>query len=104
MRLATITVVLGSLAVAPALVLGACNGATTSPDAGGSTTPTQDGALCACATPDCLPSCSDLPVCKLKCAGEGVLQWVDSCGNIDYAQACAPSCLDGSVDDAPCGD
>ena len=28
----------------------------------GSTAPSQDGAVCACQTPDCLPNCSDQPV------------------------------------------
>ncbi len=80
----------------------ACNGSVATPDAGGSTTPTEDGAVCACATPDCLPNCASLPACKQVCAGGGVLDWVDSCGHTQYAQACVGRCADGGIDDASC--
>ena len=66
-----------------------------SPD--GSITPTEDGAACGCQTPDCLPNCSDLPVCKLVCVDGVTLDWVDSCGTTDYAQACDAGCADAAA-------
>jgi hypothetical protein len=70
---------------------------------GGSITPMLDGAVCACATPDCLPGCSDLPACKLTCiSGEGeeggaTREWIDPCGNSDYAQTCPNGCADAAT-------
>jgi hypothetical protein len=69
------------------------------PDAGSTFVPTEDGATCACATPDCLPNCSTLPACKLVCvmgSTGAAVDWVDSCGNVQYTQACANGCADAA--------
>lgn len=80
-----------------------CNNASSaSQDGGGSTFPVADGQLCACQTPECLPNCSDLPVCVLTCTDENgpdggaTLLWLDPCGKTQYAQVCAPGCADAS--------
>jgi hypothetical protein len=65
------------------------------PDAG-SIVPTEDGAVCSCATPDCLPNCSDLPACTLTCYEGVTLRWVDPCGNVQYAQNCPSGCQDAA--------
>ena len=86
--------------LALSLALLACeNGSPSSQDSGppGSAFPEEDGALCACATPDCLPNCGDLPPCKLECSQESSLDWVDSCGGLQYAQACPNGCADAST-------
>jgi hypothetical protein len=100
MRIAAVGLLLASLSSVPLIAFSACNGATTagSPDASGSTTPSQDGAVCACATPDCLPNCSDLPACKVVCEEGGTRDWIDPCGNVDYAQACPNGCTDAGLD------
>ncbi len=87
------------------LALVACNGSATpgAPDAGGGGRSAVDGALCGCATPDCLPSCSDLPACTLVCKPDvggdagATLDWVDPCGLTQYAQACAGGCTDAGT-------
>jgi hypothetical protein len=70
------------------------------PDAGGTIVPMDDGATCACASPDCLPNCSQLPACKLVCqtsSSGAVLAWVDPCGGVQYSQACANGCADAAA-------
>ena len=74
----------------------ACTSAPPGEPDSGSTTPTEDGAVCACATPDCLPNCSDLPPCKLECVDGVTLRWVDSCGMVQYAQSCPSGCQDAA--------
>jgi hypothetical protein len=98
MRIAALVVVVASLLAVPPIAFSACGGSPSAPDAGGSTRPTQDGTVCGCATPDCLPSCADLPACKLVCTAEGTREWVDPCGVVSYAQACASGCVDAAVD------
>jgi hypothetical protein len=103
-----IVAVVLALASAPSLLLVAISPlsceSTTSPsdssDSGGSTIPTEDGAVCACANPDCLPNCSDLPTCKLVCVNDSSgakIDWLDPCGNTDYVQACANGCTDAAI-------
>jgi hypothetical protein len=87
---------LASFAALLSLVVGCTSAPPSEPDAG-STTPTEDGAVCACATPDCLPNCSDLPPCTLECFGGVTLRWVDPCGMVDYAQNCPSGCLDAAT-------
>ena len=65
-------------------------------DSGGTILPEADGAVCACASPDCLPNCSDLPACKVVCNSVGSLVWTDACGNIQYVENCANGCVDAS--------
>src|SRR5580658_6742620 len=98
MRVAAVALVLASLSAVPLITSSACNGSTTDPDAGGSTMPTEDGAVCGCATPDCLPNCSDLPACKLVCSAAGTVDWIDHCGLVNYAQACVAGCADAAAD------
>jgi hypothetical protein len=74
----------------------ACTSAPPAEPDSGSTTPTEDGAVCGCATPDCLPNCNDLPVCQLECADGVTLRWVDPCGMVQYAQNCPSGCLDAA--------
>ena len=113
MRIAALLLTLVPLTSIPLAALPAgCGGAVTptNEDAGGSTFPVEDGAACGCASPDCVPNCSDLPPCKLECtadfdadttgdgggAGGATLVWVDSCGVIQYAESCPNGCQGAS--------
>jgi len=100
MRIVAVVLALASLA---SLVLAplSCE-STSSPSGsdGGSTIPTEDGAICSCGTPDCLPNCSDLPACKLECVSDGSavrINWVDPCGNTQFTQACPNGCTDAAT-------
>jgi hypothetical protein len=93
---------LGSLAAIGGLSL-SCESTSSpsAPDASSAFVPTEDGATCACATPDCLPNCSALPTCKLVCvvgSTGAVLDWIDSCGTVQYTQACPTGCADAGPD------
>ena len=90
---------LASLALSVPLTLVSCESSSspTAADASFTTISTEDGATCGCASPDCLPNCSNLPACKITCVSgpdETVLDWVDPCGTIQYTQACANGCTD----------
>lgn len=102
MRVVSGVLFLSSVAALAALGVFSCNGSTSTAPEGGSTTPTEDGAICACATPDCLPNCNDLPACKLECTDEGTRIWVNPCGTIQYAQVCANGCTDAGIVNAQC--
>ena len=103
MRVVAGVLFLSSVAALAALGVFSCNGSTSSEeDSGGSTTPMNDGAICACATPDCLPNCNDLPACKLECTPEGTRDWVDPCGQTQYTQVCPYGCNDAAPADAAC--
>jgi hypothetical protein len=67
------------------------------PDASGTVAPTNDGSVCACASPDCLPNCKDLPPCTLECVDGLKLAWVDPCGNTQYAENCDAGCTDAGT-------
>jgi hypothetical protein len=66
------------------------------PDASDGTLPTEDGAVCACASPDCLPNCSHLPACKLECTNGVKIDWLDPCGHTQYTQSCPNGCTDAA--------
>jgi hypothetical protein len=88
------------LLLAPLILLSACSsssGPSSGDVDGAAPLPTQDGAVCACATPDCLPNCSNLPPCMLFCengadGGMALLEYIDPCGHIDFTQQCTASC------------
>jgi hypothetical protein len=92
MRIVAMVFVLRSL---PLLAVLSCQSAASpaGSDAGGTTIPSEDGAVCSCASPDCLPNCSDLPACKIECVLGERLAWVDPCGNTNYAEPCTNGCL-----------
>jgi len=85
-----------------------CGGAVTSSSSDassdGSILPVEDGAVCGCASPDCLPNCIDLPACKVECTSEtngvgdggDLLVWLDPCGKIQFTQPCPNGCTEAS--------
>jgi hypothetical protein len=85
-----------SLGTFVSLAIFACTTAPPGEPDAGSIVPTEDGAACSCATPDCLPNCSDLPACTLTCYEGVTLRWVDPCGNVQYAQNCPSGCQDAA--------
>ncbi len=103
MRLRLVALVMAVAALAPLTSACTSDSSPSTPDSGGNVFPTEDGALCACATPDCLPNCSDLPQCKVVCENGNdadlgaAVTFSDSCGNIDYVQACASGCADAAT-------
>lgn len=104
MRIVAVVVALvaaGSVAQFAPLLLLSCESSSSppAPDASSTIVSTEDGAICACATPDCLPNCSDLPACKIECVTEAsgtLLDWVDPCGTVQYTQACTTGCSDAA--------
>jgi hypothetical protein len=88
-----VTLALASLA---ALSCESSSSPTGSGDAG-SALPSADGAVCACATPDCLPNCADLVPCAIVCVDGSIRDWVDPCGNVDYAETCPNGCADAAT-------
>jgi hypothetical protein len=98
MRFVALVLALSLLPLLAALATTSCE-SSSSPsgsDAGGTIVPTADGAVCGCASPDCLPNCSDLPSCKVVCENGETIIWVDPCGKTQYAEACANGCVDAA--------